>query len=467
MNKHLLFILLCISLCTSTAFSQIEGSLDLSFEPVLGADGPIHTVAIQPDGKIMIGGGFFNYDGVQRVSIARVNTDGKLDASFDPGEGILWGLNVNTIAVQPDGKIIIAGTFTNYNNNYSERIARLLPDGTFDTSFDAVKGVLGDVNTVAIQDDGKILIGGRIEKYAGVVRKNIVRVNSDGSLDESFNIGTGANSGTSASLVNNIKVQKDGKIMIVGSFQNYNGTKRAGIARLNPDGSLDTSFDPGAGASSEVTSVSVMDNGQYLITGYFNSYGGVGRPRAARLNNDGSVDETFVPEINSTAHLFISKNHVQSDGKVILSGQGYFSRLNSDGTVDMTYNGGVIGVNERVMSFDVQSDNKVVIGGWFTQYNSTPRNRIARLNGEPASSVEDAIQTHFDFFPNPSKGFFTVKSDEIISEISISNMIGQRVYHEEINSNEQEIYTSNLPKGMYSLIVTINGKMKSRLMLVD
>lgn len=458
---------MCISLCTAQAFSQTEGSLDLTFEPVSGADFSIHAIAIQPDGKIMIGGGFSNYDGVPRGSIARVNPDGKLDTSFDPGDGVLWALTVNAIAIQKDGKIIIGGTFTNYNNNYSERIARLHPNGSFDTTFNATKGVLGDVHVVAIQDDGKILIGGRIEKYGGVVRKNIVRVNSDGTLDTSFDVGTGANSGTSASSVNDIKVQTDGKIMIVGSFQNYNGTKRAGIARLNPDGSLDTSFDTGNGANSSINSVSITEDGKYLISGFFGSFNGIGRTRAARLNSDGSLDDTFVPDINSTAHLFISKSHVQKDGKVILAGQNYFSRLNSDGSKDMTFNGGEIGVNERVLSFDVQSDNKVVIGGWFTIYNTTPRNRIARLYGEPVSSVEDMTLSSFDFFPNPSKGFFTVKANDIISEIKISNMLGQSVYHELINTNEHQIFTSNLPKGMYSLMVNINGKMKSRLMLVE
>ena len=142
--QKILALLTSLLLVISAALAQ-AGSLDLTFDPGDGADSTIRSVVLQPDGKILIAGDFTSYEGTSRNHIARLNADGSLDTSFDPGTGT----NDDTehdepggypIAVQADGKILIGGHFTNYNGTARNRIARLNADGSLDPSFDPGAG---------------------------------------------------------------------------------------------------------------------------------------------------------------------------------------------------------------------------------------------------------------------------------------------------------------------------------------
>ena len=259
-----LFLLILGILIIHHLFAQ-DGSNDLSFngDKINLGDGPssiVSTTAHQTDGKILIGGGFTSYNGKAINRIARLNADGSFDTTFNPGEGA--NSPVNSINLQPDGKIIIGGNFTFFNGTAINRIARLNSDGSLDSSFNPGTGASNAVQTTTLQSDGKILIGGFFASYNGVARNRVARLNADGSLDYSFNPGTGANS-----TVSNVVLQPDGKIIIGGSFLTYNGTGRNFIARLNTDGSLDSSFIPGLGANSSVMAVSHQPDGKIIIGG--------------------------------------------------------------------------------------------------------------------------------------------------------------------------------------------------------
>jgi uncharacterized delta-60 repeat protein len=160
---------------------------------------------------------------------------------------------VNSVAVQSDGKVLIGGEFTTYNGTSRGYVARLNTDGSLDTGFLATgAGANGAVNSVAVQSDGKVLIGGDFTTYNGTSRGHVARLNSDGSLDSGF-LATGA--GANGAVIS-LLVQSDGKVLIGGNFPAYNGTARGSVARLNSDGSLDTGFlAVGAGANAEVLSV--------------------------------------------------------------------------------------------------------------------------------------------------------------------------------------------------------------------
>jgi uncharacterized delta-60 repeat protein len=205
-----------------------------------------------------------------------LNADGTLDISFNTGTGVFG--TVNTSALQPDGKIIIAGGFTDYNGTYINGIARLNTNGTLDVSFNPGTGANGDVLACVLQLDGKIIVGGNFANYNGTARNNIARLNADGTLDTSFNPGTGANDD-----VETISLQSDGKIIIGGHFFSYNGTARKKIARLNTDGTLDAGFNPGTGADWIIYSSTIQPDGKIIIGGVFTSYNGIGRNRIARL----------------------------------------------------------------------------------------------------------------------------------------------------------------------------------------
>jgi uncharacterized delta-60 repeat protein len=374
-RTHFVLLLLLLGL---RPFAQ-PGAIDATFNPGTGANNRVSSVAVQSDGKILIGGDFTNYNNTSRNRIARLNADGTLDTTFNPGTGA--NNRVSSVAVQSDGKILIGGNFTTYNGTARNRIDRLNAAGTLDTSFNPGTGANLRVYSVAVQSDGKILIGGDFTTYNTTSSRNrIARLNADGTLDTTFAPGTGANF-----KVNSVAVQSDGKILIGGDFTSYNGTTRNYIARLNAAGTLDTTFDPGTGANASVFSVAVQSDGKILIGGNFLTYNGTGRNRIARVNADGTLDTTFVPGTGASAT--INSVAVQSDGKILIGGdfttyngtaRSRIARLNADGTLDTTFVPGG-GTGATINSVAVQSDGKILIGGAFTSYNGTTRYRVARL----------------------------------------------------------------------------------------
>ncbi len=363
-----------------------DGTLDNSFAVGTGANNSVRITAIQSDGKIIIGGNFTSYNGTAINRIARINADGTLDNSFNPGTGANG--SVRTTAILSDGKIIIGGDFTSYNGTAINRIARLNADGTLDNSFATGTGASGIVFTTAIQSDGKIMIGGDFTSYNGTAINRIARLNADGTLDNSFAIGTGA-----SGIVYTTAIQSDGKIMIGGNFNSYNGTGRSSIARLNADGTVDNSFAVGTGANSSVVTTAIQSDGKIIIGGGFNSYYGTVRNYIARLNANGTYDNSFAIGTGANNSGWVSTvwaTAIQSDGKIMIVGlfesyngtaRNCIARLNADGTLDNSFAVGT-GANNTVFTTAIQSDGKIMIGGWFTSYNGTARNYIARLNAD-------------------------------------------------------------------------------------
>jgi uncharacterized delta-60 repeat protein len=368
-----------------------DGSLDTGFTPGTGAGSTINAIAIQSDGKILIGGTFTTYIRTFRGRIARINSDGSLDTVFNQGMGA--DQNISTMAIQSDGKIVIGGQFTTYNGTSRFYIARINSDGSLDTGFDSGTGADNNVNAIAIQSDGKILIGGEFTTYNGTTRNRIARINSDGSLDTGFDPGTGANN-----TINAMAIQSDGKIVIGGTFTTYNGTTRNRIARINSDGSLDTGFDSGgAGASSSINAIAIQSDGKIVIGGQFTTYQGTTRNRIARINSNGNLDTGFTPGTGAGSSA-IYAIAIQSDGKILIGGgfttyngttRNSIARINTDGSLDTGFDPGT-GADNFIRAFAIQSDGKIVIGGQFTTYNGTARNRIARIN------TDGSLDTGFD-----------------------------------------------------------------------
>ena len=216
------------------------------------------------------------------------NSNGDIDTSFNAS--VLGGAGyVNATVVQPDGKILIGGSFNEVNGESRHFVARLNSDGSVDTTFAVGAGANGIVRAIALQSDGTILIGGFFTEYNDIMLNRMTRLNTDGSLDTSFNIGKGA-----YSTVETLALQPDGKILVGGTFTTFNGTARNRVTRLNPNGSVDTSFNVGIGASNTVYTFAIQSDGKILVGGSFATFNGVSSyPRLVRLNSDGSTDTTF------------------------------------------------------------------------------------------------------------------------------------------------------------------------------
>lgn len=400
-------ILFLLAGFTLLAQQQFPGNLDLSFNTTdtgygeqVGASSTVYSVVRQPDQKILIGGNFTTYNNVSRVRIARLNEDGTLDTSFDPGAGATGGTpaSVRAIALQPDGKILIGGLFTTYNGVARNRIARLNADGTLDTSFDPGTGTSATashyINSIVLQPDGKILIGGLFTEYNGTARSRIARLNEDGTLDTSFDPGTGT-TGTATHYVYSVALQADGKILIGGSFTGYNGTTGINrITRLNADGTLDTSFDLGTGAASNVRKIAVQEDGKIIVGGEFSSFNGTTVGRITRINPDGTLDTAFNTAAgtgftSSSGTPSVHAIHIQADGKILAGGETFIqfngvprnkiTRLNADGSLDTSFDVGT-GVNTGIYDFELQPDDKILIGGNYSSYNGVARRNITRLN---------------------------------------------------------------------------------------
>lgn len=386
----------------ATPSYQPPGTLDNSFQASAETTSPYYTavyaVAVQRDGKVLIGGYFTAVNGIARNGFARLNPDGTLDSSFGSGVFQANYTVIRSIAVQADDKILVGGHFsTNFGSSH-QRIVRLTANGTPDDGFRA--GIDGDspdfgVHAVAVQRDGKILIGGYFQRVNGVQRLHLARLHADGTLDTGFLNGlSGPSAGDHG--VGSIAVQSDGKILVGGDFNAFNGESKSHLARLNPDGTLESGFFTHHLASRRgpfgMHAITVQRDGRILIGGGFLNIDddSVYRPGIARVNADGTLDAGFGNPLSDRSVSEVYSIVVQNDGKILIGGSfpGSLVRLNADGTLDGSFLNGLSGPFYGIHSLAWHNDGKLLIGGAFTNVNGVPRNRIARLWAEHRSSIQ-------------------------------------------------------------------------------
>jgi uncharacterized delta-60 repeat protein len=389
--RRFLFLNLVV-LCAITATSSFgqAGSVDPTFNPGSGVDNNgtarVSSIALQSDGKILIGGDFTTVDGQSRPRVARLNANGSVDAQFNPGAGANG--EVFSVLAQPDGKVLIAGSFTEVAGQPRNRVARLNSDGTLDAQFAPKPGANFDVLFMQLLPDRGILIGGGFDQVDNVTRNAIAQLQTNGTLNVSFDPGSGADG-----AVASISLRDDGKVLIAGDFSHVDDQPRPFIARLNSNGSLDSTFDPGTGPDAEVYSTKVLTNGAVLIAGTFTKVSTTPRKRIARLSPGGSLDQAFDP--GSGADLDISALAIQTDEKILAGGNfsqfnsvacNSLARLNPNGSLDSNFVSG-LGTDSSVQSLAVQSDGRILVGGYISTANGLPRNGIARLLGEASTAT--------------------------------------------------------------------------------
>ena len=295
----------------STPYKRIVRVLNNGYQdptflapPNNGADDTIYAVALQPDGKVIIGGNFTSFNAANRYRIARLNTDGTVDMTFNPGSGV--DAVVKSLVLETNGQIIIAGAFATVNGTNMNAVARLNADGSLDTTFNPGIGPNDSVNAVAVDSLGHVIIGGAFDHVSGVARGGVARLNVDGSLDTSFDPGIGTYNPATRSTdpVYALAVQPDGKILVGGSFANVEMISINGLTRFNPDGTLDTTFstyglnngtyNPVTGVADHVNAITLQPDGAILIGGDFTTFNQTRRVGIARLFKDGSLDTSFM-----------------------------------------------------------------------------------------------------------------------------------------------------------------------------
>ncbi|MDB6137357.1 MAG: hypothetical protein JWO94_429, partial [Verrucomicrobiaceae bacterium] len=330
---------------------QKTGAADSLFtHPFLTSS--INAMAVQPDGRLVIGGNFSNSSApVTSSGISRLESTGALDSTFDQGPGVS-ALPVNGITRQPDGKVLVVGSFTTIRGVARNRIARLLPNGSVDLSFDPGTGPGNPtasrnvINTAVVQPDGKILVGGQFTTWNGATHKTLVRLNENGTLDASFTNfdslvtffgGKEEVRAITLQPITPIPPASSASFAIVVGGLFYHQTvagNHVGIIRLQADGSRDPSFDAAGGASDGaaftwVSSLAVQPDGKIVAGGLFTSFNGSPAAHLVRLNFDGSNDSVFVTNtgiglISAQGNCNVTCLRIQPDGGILAG--GYFEK---------------------------------------------------------------------------------------------------------------------------------------------
>ena len=394
-----------LNIIDTEAVNETPGGPDPTYSSLAGFNDNVYTLTLVGTNQLLVGGDFTMADGVARNRVARLNPDGTLDSKFSfPSSSYGANDSVRAMAVQYDGHILIGGLFTSFNSVALSRIARLNTDGSLDSLFNPGSGADNAVYALAetfVNGTSKVLAAGAFANLNGQTYNGIGRLNYDGTPDTNFNSGgLGANATVYALAVYPTNSPNAGKILIGGDFTAYNGaTNFNHIARLNADGSVDNTFNPtGSGANDSVRAIALQLDGQILIGGLFTNVNGSIFNHIARLNGDGTVDSSFNPGLGANDGVF--SIGVQTDNRIVLGGEftlasgvtrNRITRLNPDGSVDPTINFG-LGANSFVTAIAIQEDliagyptnvpdEKIIIGGGFTTYNGDSHPHLARIFG--------------------------------------------------------------------------------------
>ncbi len=426
------------ALWTDPSFGRVTTSI--------GSGSEANAIAIQSDGKVVVAG-FSNNGSNDDFALVRYNSDGGLDSTFGTYGKVTTQIGsgneqVNAMAIQSNGKIIVTGFSSNGSNN-DFALARYNSDGSLDPTFGSLGKVTTPIgsghdsaNSIAIQSDGKVVVAG-VANINGSAAFAIARYHSDGSLDTSFS-GDGiltSKISSSFDIANGLAIQNDGKLVVAGR-----GDDSFAVVRYNTNGSLDSSFGDGGvvttqvGFGSAASSLAIQSDGKIVVagtggSGFFNESFAL-----VRYNADGGLDTTFgggdgivttaigndVDNANALA--------IQSDGKILVAGQTYgfdyafaVVRYNSDGSLDTTFDGDgkattIFGTNGIAKSIAIQSDGKLVVAG----------------NASNGSNYDFAVVRYFETTP-------------VITSFSYSDRVneGERVYLHGLATDPNEILTSS------------------------
>lgn len=363
-------------------------------------NGDVYAIQILSDDSVLIGGDFTKIGNVNAKRFAKFTSTGDLVAACDLTSG--FDKAVHEIVVDATGKIYVGGDFDYFGATQVGKVARLNSDCTLDTTFNVGIGFDHVVRTMAIQHDGRVLVGGYFSNYNGLSAPRITRLKSSGVKDASFvSLASPSDAGSVQAIT-----MMDGQILIGHSLWSY-GPSSAQLNRLNSDGTLDTSFfngsAPDAGATGwyNVPLDILVESNTEVGTGKITSAGGTSMfidsngtttyyDGIARLNGDGRPDSSFLPFQDSVIGAIwkIKKNgfgyHTAGFHRELYTTQvNYFARLSDNGSIDTAClaNTGT-GFNKNTWSVGLQSNGRIVLGGAFTVFNGGLSGRLIMLNSD-------------------------------------------------------------------------------------
>ncbi|MDB6058077.1 MAG: hypothetical protein JWO95_1921 [Verrucomicrobiales bacterium] len=348
-------------------------ALDTSFNPGTGANVEVRALAVQKDGKVLVGGRFTMFNDERHVGFVRLNRDGTIDGkNVVQTDGVVWAL-----AVQPDQKILLAGDFSTVNGDKHQTIVRLNQDLTIDDTFDCQSTRKPEIRVILPVND-KIFVGGPPMVFHDVKFERFAQLDMTGNPIETS---LRANGNVWA-----LVMQTNGQLVVGGEFNHAANVKRSHLLRLNSDGQADNDFAPNP--NQRVFAVALQPDQKIVVAGSFDRIAGTQMKGIARLNSEGSIDSTFNPGLGADSS--VQSLALQADGKVLIGGtfhevdglpRGCLARLNADGTVDRSF--AVNGIYVVVRALAVSPDGGIFVGGGFTNIDGVERRNIAKLKPKP------------------------------------------------------------------------------------
>jgi uncharacterized delta-60 repeat protein len=489
---------------------NLDGSLNENFSTEQGTNGQVNTIAVDDNQDVIFGGNFeyFEYRDNKRIV--------KLDQTGMPVEGFARGnsFSEQTIKVLPvpgTNDVYVAGYFSHYKNEHQSFIARLDSEGNLVESFNPGIGIRGSNSNVsgifamAVQPDGKPIVAGTIDTYDGDTEiRRVVRLNTDGTLDEGFDIG-GEGANFTLGGYRRINVDNQNRIYIAGGFFQWNGTPAGRIVRLNPDGSRDENYNPGNGPNNGIRALAIDNLNRVYLAGDFNAFNGELAPKIVRLNEDGTLDESFNPDLFNSFQtdineLYWNGDHLLAAGNIELNdepgvdyslvalssegtlfegvspyqgpeadlisvgptghivlglsqGSGSLIRLTPDGMLDETWDAGTGFESGFLFDISTTEEGSLYAAGGFRGYNGIGRQYIAKIDNSVITNTQNISGEDLSMFPNPAKDFVLLNLDQkhqnkILTVYTTDGKVAEQIL---INDTNLQLDLSEWKAGMYIL----------------
>lgn len=422
------------------------GTPATGFQPNLQDPGSINSLVRQPDGKVLIGGYFTEVDGQPAAGLARLGAAGGLDASFATPPRASGSVNISSLILQADGRIVGVSDF---------QVLRYLSNGQPDNSFNTF--TLRGVGRLLQQPDGRLLVG----DYGGQASASLVRLQADGTADPSFSTATSTLQGIMA-----LALQPDGKILVAGEFRTGAGNPiLQTVVRLQANGSQDASFATGNAAgvgSNLIRTLVVQPDGQVLVGGSFTALGTATTPGIVRLTTSGAPATGFAPPaLTGTIQRIV----LQPNNRILLGGTftsatvpANLARLLPDGSADASFADTAV-PNAGVNALLAQPNGQLTLGGLFSAIGNQPVTALAQLSAPNVLQVPAAqllaARTHI--WPVPAHALLHVAPapNAQARHVELVNLLGQAV--QRVAADQRAAVTlplASVPAGTYLVRVT-------------
>ena len=455
------------ALPTPVAVLGPNGALTTGFAPLLQSGGAILSMVLQPDGRIVAGGDFSEINGTVARNLARFNSDGTLDVSFTTNAAVYGGY-VESVALQPDGKVLIGGTFINAGGQPRAGVARLLASGLLDPTFTPALQPNSPlfaqrIGQVALLPNGQVVAGGLLLPTGATQEQYLAMFGPTGTLDPGFQ----PPAASLSSGIVRLAVQPDGKIITANlGFPNTTTQNLEKVARLLPDGSLDPSFArlpaPGNGNSpATVYSLALYPDGRVLLGGSFSRFSSLNTSGVARLLPNGQADATFMSSIGSFQPQTVA---LQPNGRILAAGVNYISatnppmlRLLPDGSLDTSFDrskGPALG--SVVTQLLVQADGGILVAGGFNSVAGQPLTFLVRLLDANVLHVGSAqAKPITSAWPVPTHDVLHLSLDAAAHprQVQLLDALGRVVRSQSAPTSDLVLSTAGLPAGAYLLRV--------------